>query len=110
MRNAKSIQTKSRKHEVEQTGPQTFTVTSSSSGSEYQVTLGEVTCCSCDWGKYRKAGQSCSCSHVVSVYNHLSEKAGYKVMAWGSQEEARKQHRTQVEIGDGLFLTVRKAA
>lgn len=107
-RNAKSIQKKSRKHQVEQTGPAAFTVTSGSSHKQYNITLNGIARCSCSWGEYRRQGQTCGCSHVVSVYNHLSEQAGYKVMAWASEEEAKKQHRQMITLGDGLTLTVRK--
>lgn len=107
-RNAKAIQSKSRKHQVEQTGPAAFTVTSGSSGSQYNITLNGIARCSCSWGEYRPAGQTCGCSHVLAVYSHLSQAAGVKVMAWASEEEARRQHRQIVELGDGLTLTVRK--
>jgi hypothetical protein len=107
-RNAKSIQKKSRQHQVTQTGPASFTVTSGTSGQEYQVTLNGIARCQCDWGKYRKAGTTCGCSHVVSVMDHLSQAAGYRVMAWASEEEALKQHRKMITLGDGLTLTARK--
>jgi hypothetical protein len=107
-RNAKQIQKKSRAHQVTQDAPAGFTVVSGGSGKEYRVILGVVPTCTCDWGQYRKIGSPCGCSHVVAVYNHLSEQAGYKVMAWASQEEAARQHRTRIEVGDGLTLTARK--
>jgi hypothetical protein len=107
-RNAKQIQAKSRKHEVAQTGPTSFTVTSGTSGSQYQITLNGIAKCSCDWGKFRKAGTTCGCSHVLSVYSFLGDQAGRKVMAWSSEEEARRQHRQMVTEIEGLVLTARK--
>lgn len=108
-RNAKAIQRKSRAHQATQEAPAGFTVTSGSSGKSYRVILGVVPTCTCDWGQYRPIGTPCGCSHVVAVYNHLSEQAGYTVSAWASQEEAARQHRTRIELGDGLTLTARKA-
>lgn len=110
MRNAKTLQFKSRKHQVTQDAPAGFTVTSGSSGKEYRVILNGIATCSCDWGKFRKAGSTCGCSHVVSVFNHLTEQAGHKVSAWSSQEDAKRQHRAIVTTIEGLTLTARKAA
>lgn len=110
MRNAKAIQSKSKAHQVTQDAPAGFTVKSGSSGKSYRVILGTVPTCNCSWGEYRHIGTPCGCSHVVSVYNHLSSQAGYKVSAWSSQEEAARQHRTRIEVGDGITLTARKAA
>src|SRR5262245_14101800 len=107
MRNAKSIQSKSRKHQVTQDAPAGFTVKSGGSGKEYRVILGTVPTCTCDWGQHRKIGTPCGCSHVVAVYDHLSQVAGRKVSAWASEEEARRQHRTIINLGDGLTLTAR---
>lgn len=109
-RNAKQLQKKSRKHQVTQTGPAAFTVTSGSSGSQYQITLNGIARCSCSWGQYRPAGTTCGCSHTLAVYSHLSQAAGVKVMAWSSEEEARRQHRQMITTIEGLTLTARKAA
>lgn len=107
-RNAKAIQKKSRQHEVEQVAPAGFVVKSGSSGKSYRVILNGIATCSCDWGQYRKIGTPCGCSHVLAVYSHLSEQAGCKVMAWASEEEARRQHRQRIGEIEGLVLTVRK--
>lgn len=109
-RNAKALQTKSRSHTVTQAGPDSFTVTSGNSGNSYTVTLHPVSgaTCSCDWAKYRPASDPRSgCSHVVSVFNHIAEENGRKVSAWASPDDARRQHKPTVEIGDGLTLTAR---
>lgn len=107
-RNAKQLQKKSRKHQVTQTGPAAFTVTSGSSGSQYQITLNGIARCSCSWGQYRPVGTTCGCSHVLSVMSHLSQAAGVKVSAWSSEEAAEKQHRQRIGELEGLHLTVRK--
>lgn len=107
-RNAKKIQSKSRQHQVEQVAPAGFTVTSGSSGEQYRVILNGVASCSCKWGEYRKIGTPCGCSHVLAVMSYLSEQAGYTVMAWASEEEAKKQHRKQLGEIEGLHLTARR--
>lgn len=107
-RNAKAIQKKSRQHEVTQDAPAGFTVKSGSSGKSYRVILNGIATCTCDWGQYRKIGTPCGCSHVLAVYSHLSQAAGVKVMAWASEEEARRQHRQRLTTIEGLVLTVRK--
>lgn len=111
MRNAKNLQSKSRSHQVTQTSATTYTVKSGSSGSVYTVTLqNQGATCQCDWAKYRKAGQPSSCSHTISVYNHIAEWTGRKVSAWQSKEQAKKQHRPTLDIGDGITLTTRQTA
>jgi hypothetical protein len=106
---AKKIQKKSRAHQVISVNGH-FQVTSGSSNKTYQVTpQGSGYTCSCDWGQYRRASDPRSgCSHVVSVVNHLTQVAGSKVMAWASEEEAARQHRPTINLGDGVTLTVRK--
>lgn len=106
--NPKTLQNKSRTHDVIQTGPQTFEVTSGASGNSYYVTLlstGGMTC-SCKWGQYRNGKDPRSgCSHVQAAYSfHMGRKAS----AWTSQEDAQRQHRPIVNIGDGVSLTTRK--
>ncbi len=111
--NAKAVQRKSRNHNVSQISDTVYTVTSGASGNAYTVTLqpaGGATC-TCEWSKYRPSGDKRSgCSHVVSVFNHITEQAGRKAMAWASEDEAKRQHRPAVNIGDGVTLTFRKVA
>jgi hypothetical protein len=106
-RNAKAIQSKSRKHQVTQDAPAGFTVTSGGSGKSYRVILGVVPTCTCDWGQFRKIGTPCGCSHVVAVYDHLAATSGRTVSAWASEAEAKRQHRPTIQIGDGIVLTAR---
>lgn len=111
MRNAKNLQKKSKSHQVTQLTATTYTVKSGSSGSVYTVTLqNQGGRCTCDWQKYRKAGQPSACSHVISVYNHIAEWTGRKVSAWSSEEDAKRQHRPTLDIGDGITLTTRQTA
>lgn len=107
--NPKRIQKKSRSHEIISVNGH-YEVKSGSSGSVYEVTpQGSGFTCSCDWGQYRRASDPRSgCSHVVSVVNHLTQQAGRTVAVWSSEEEAKRQHRPTIELGDGVTLTVRK--
>ncbi len=111
MRNAKKIQVKSKTHEVTQLTSTTYSVKSGSSGKTYTVTLqSQGATCQCDWSKYRKASQPSACSHVISVYSHIAEWTGRKVSAWASEEDAKRQKRPTLDIGDGIQLTLRKTA
>lgn len=110
MRNAKQLQKKSKSHEVTQLTSTTYAVKSGSSSKVYTVTLqNHGASCTCDWAKYRKAGQPSACSHTISVYNHIAEWTGRKVSAWSSEEDAKRQKRQRLDIGDGITLTTRKA-
>lgn len=108
--NAKTVQAKSRTHTVEQIGAGQFLVTSGNTGSTYTVELlDQGAACTCDWAKYRPAGNKESgCSHVVAVYNHIAQTTGARVSAWTNEDEARRQHRPTLNIGDGVTLTWRK--
>jgi hypothetical protein len=107
-RQAKSLQSKSRTHEIAEVNATTYTVKSGSSGNEYTVTLqNSGATCSCSWAQYRpRKDQRSGCSHTIAVYNHLAGN-DHKVMAWASEEQAQKQHRPMISVGDGLTLTVR---
>lgn len=112
IRNAKSIQLKSRKHHVTRTDHNTFDVLSGNSGEVYQVTVHEHGAqCQCTWASYRPRNDSRSgCSHVISAMSYIAAEDGRKVSAWSSVEDAKRQHRPGLSIGDGLTLSLRKAA
>lgn len=111
--NVKSIQKKSRSHVVTPTGPNTYTVTSGASGNSYNV---HVTpsggSCSCKWAQYRPSGDHRSgCSHVIAVFDYIAQQTDNRtVSAWSNREQAQRQHRSNFAIGDGVTLTLRKAA
>jgi hypothetical protein len=107
-RQAKTLQSKSRTHEITKVNDVTYTVKSGSSGNKYTVTLKDSgATCTCSWAQYRPHRDNRSgCSHTISVYNHLAGE-DHKVMAWSSEEQAKRQHRPTLSIGDGLTLTVR---
>lgn len=107
-RQAKNLQSKSRTHEITEVNATTYTVKSGASGNSYTVTLqNNGATCNCSWAQYRPRRDNRSgCSHTIAVYNHLAGDS-HKVMAWSSEEQARKQHRPMISVGDGLILTVR---
>jgi hypothetical protein len=113
-RNAKKIQSKSRTHKVSRTSAIRFDVTSGETGNKYAVTLlgNGGARCNCDWAKYRPATNNgrCGCSHVVSVFDFVAKESGANsVSAWTNSDEAKRQHRPVVNIGDGLVLTTRSS-
>ncbi len=110
--NAKAVQAKSRSHTVEQIGAGQFLVTSGATGNGYTVELlDQGAACTCDWAKYRpRDNKQSGCSHVVSVYNHIAQQAtGGTVSAWTNDDDARRQRRPSLNIGDGITLTWRKS-
>jgi hypothetical protein len=111
----KAIQTKSRGHTVTQVAGNTFQVTSGTSGETYKVQVyyqDQSGTCTCKWGQYRKHSNCyrSGCSHVVAVFDYLESPAGRRVSVWTDEEQARKQHRPMIDIGDGVILTSRKVA
>ena len=112
MRNAKALQAKTKTHNVTPLDHNTFEVVSGSSGSRYLVRLdpsisGGV--CNCEWGKYRRGADfyRSGCSHVQAVYKHLENLAGRETSTWASEEDARRQHKPAVNIGDEIWMTSR---
>lgn len=118
IKNVKTIQAKSRTHEVTEIAPDSYQVVSGHSGSKYQVRIISASqsplgtthggYCSCEWGGHRSnVDKRSGCSHVTAVYNHIAVSANRTVSAWGSKEDARRQHRPTLNIGDGVTLTAR---
>lgn len=111
-RNTVAMQAKAKTHKVTQQAAGYYHVTSGHSGTTYHVRLqggaefGAT--CSCAWGGYRGEGQRSACSHVLSVMSVLAEHKGRRVSAWGSLQDAQRQRRRMVGIGDDVTLTVRK--
>jgi uncharacterized Zn finger protein len=110
IKNAKTIQSKSRTNEVKQISASLYEVVSGTSGKVYKVRLaGNGGTCTCDWAKYRPAGDNRSgCSHVVAAINFAAQVEGAtSVSAWTSEADAARQHRQTINIGDGVLVTVR---
>ena len=108
--NKKFIQGKSKIHEVEVIGNGIFKVTSGESDEIYTVAIVKYgATCTCPWGQYRKWAQpQAGCSHVIAAYRASFAPKGRAVSMWTSQEDADRQHRSQIEIGDGVIVTTRK--
>lgn len=106
------MQDKSRMHEVTHlSGANSFRVISGTSGEVYVVTIideGEQAYCTCKWGQYRDPGEPSACSHVIAVQNYISQQEGYKAYVWPAKDDALRQHRKIVDLGDGAYLTLRK--
>ena len=98
----KTIQTKSRGHTATQVAGNTFQV-------YYQDQSGT---CTCKWGQYRKHSNCyrSGCSHVVAVFDFLESPAGRRVSVWTDEDQAKRQHRPMIDIGDGVILTSHKVA
>lgn len=108
--NAKAINAKAKGCKVEHLGGDTYEVTSCTSGKVYQVTATDAGgFCTCDWSKYRPSDDRRSgCSHVQAVYQHIAATESRTTSAWSTTEQARRQHRPTLDIGDGVTLTTRK--
>lgn len=107
---AKQIQKKSRHCVVRQVRSNWFKVTDEESKREYDVNLGlNGGTCTCAWGRYRPPTDHRSgCAHVVAAMNYRAKLHGQRISVWTSEQEARRQHRPMVAIGDGLVLTSRR--
>jgi len=109
--NPKLIQKKSRDHLVRQINSNWFKITSADSGNVYDVNLGfNGGTCSCRWGQNRPDGDHRSgCAHVIAAINQRANQQGRHVSVWTKEEDAHRQHRPILKIGDGLILTSRLA-
>lgn len=106
---AKQIQHKSRAHTVRQIQSNWYKVTSSETGRIYDVNLAlNGGTCTCQWGRQRPDDDRRSaCSHVVAAINYRAAQKGRRVSAWTRLDDAQRQHRPTLLIGDGLILTSR---
>ncbi|HXV98650.1 MAG TPA: SWIM zinc finger family protein [Anaerolineae bacterium] len=106
---AKLIQHKSREHTVRQIRSNWYKVTSGETGRIYDVNLGlNGGTCTCEWGRQRPDDDHRSaCSHVIAAMNFRATQQGRRVSAWATPEDARRQHRPTLPIGDGVILTSR---
>lgn len=110
IKNAKTIQSKSRTNEVHPMGNGRYSIVSGTSGKVYSVKLnGQGGTCTCDWAKYRPANDSRSgCSHVVTAIQFAAQEDGKNsVSVWTNEADANRQHRQIINIGDGVLVTVR---
>lgn len=114
IKNAKTVQNKSRTHEVtfnfvNATGAAQYTVQSGTSGRKYVVRIhGDAATCTCKWGGYKEHNDRRSgCSHVTAVFSHIARENGSdrNVSVWTNEADADRQHRPMMDIGDNVILT-----
>lgn len=107
IKRVKEINRKGKAHKVVEIRECEYEVTSATSGKAYRVTLwADRNSCTCKWGKYN---HNSACSHVQAVYEWLANLEGRTTSAWGSVEEAKRQHKKIANLGNGVVLTARKA-
>jgi hypothetical protein len=115
--NQKEVHQKSDIHKVEHIWGPKWVVTSGRAWDRYYVTLHEDRPggkCDCDWGTsggrrrgYGRYKEDSGCSHVQAVMEAVEAAKGRRTSAWGSTEDAKRQHRPILDIGDGVVLTSR---
>ena len=118
IRNHRALLEKARTHKVvwknETTYSSCYLVASGNSGQRYEVVVKEkfgLARCDCDWGRqggYRKLSE-CACSHVLKVFAGREARKGRTIQTWNESEDAERQHRPVLEIGNGVWLTSRLA-
>lgn len=115
--NVKQIHKKADLHQVQPRGRTAagdliLVVTSGSSGNRYQITQkanGSAYRCTCQWARYRPYRDLRSaCSHVQAAAEWIESNADRRTSAWATPEDADRQHRPQIDLGDGVVLTSRK--
>lgn len=113
MRQPKALQAKAKTHQVIPLDHDIFRVTSGNSGNSYLVRfLPDVqgALCDCKWGEYRKYADfhRSGCSHVQAAYKYLENMGNRETSTWASEEDAKRQHRPTINIGDGIWMTTRR--
>lgn len=106
------LEHEAQKFQVEFLGTGIYRVKSGVSGETYTVRMDSElgSRCSCDWAKYRPADDKrCACSHVIAVWRRAAKRWGYTISVWTDKDEALRQKRKVRYIGDGVWLTFRKA-
>lgn len=61
--------------------------------------------CDCPWSHY---GGSI-CKHRMAALNALAAHKGKRLSFWTHRDEAERQRRKAMQVGDHLWLTVRRA-
>ncbi len=108
IRNAKAVNGKAKAHQVTELADGIFEVKSATSGKVYRVELWQDrSICNCNWGQYHH--DNSACSHVQAAYEWLANREGRTTSAWASQEDAKRQHKRMIDLGNGVTLTLRKA-
>lgn len=80
-----------------------YRVTSGTSTKVYDVRLyTDGASCSCQWGEHKRSYEQACCSHVMAARKSV-ENASF----WANEEDAKRQHRTITDVGDGVLMTTR---
>jgi len=109
-RHAKKLQSKAKKIEIVKVEGDNITIRSTT-GKEYAILNnhdGTFTC-GCKWSEYHDTRFD-PCSHVIAVKEMIANGESKTLSVWASREDAQRQHRHIECIGNGLFVTERKAA
>ena len=107
-RQAKSLQTKAKKHDVRPADRGKFWAISATSGNRYLVSRLESGgyACTCDWSKFHRTDFE-PCSHVLAVQEYLELCKGRSLSFWSDSQDADRQHRPVERVGLGLWATSR---
>jgi len=105
-RHAKTMQSKSTRCKVTETGIEGLYQVLSPSGNTYFSDLNSNTC-TCDWHLYHK-GTSCSHLMAAQTYAHQQE-SGRRMSFWTTEDDALRQHRPIAPMAD-VWATSRVAA
>lgn len=113
MRHAKELKRKSEAHTVTRIDRRWFDVTDANSGHLHHVHLrGDQTLeCDCAWARKRHHDDNAvACSHAIAVQRFIkAEEDQRTISAWASPEDAARQHRSVINLNDGVWLTTRLA-
>ena len=102
-RQAKKLQKKSKRHEVEQLDDNRFSVTSATSGETYTVFRYRGSFrCQCKFGVNHP---NRDCSHTLAIRDHLALGS---LSYWSDETAAARQHRHTEELTPGLLSTERR--
>lgn len=107
-RQAKKLQSKTKKNQVAHTSQGLYIVTSATSGKEYPVQEKRGGhSCSCRWASYHDTRIN-PCTHVLAVEEWLAQASGRSLSFWSNGDDAKRQHRPVELVGVGLLATARK--
>ena len=121
IKNVKTVNKKSKTHQVSEFSPFVYHVTSGASGKTYTVSVQHNTntgaiefvgaVCNCRWGQYRPNSDPRSgCSHVMATFRYIEQfETGKSVSAHASYDDAARQKRHMLAIGNGVILITRAA-
>ena len=109
IKNTSQTNKKQKSHQVTKLDKNRYQVKSGTSGKAYIVGLGNKRTCNCRWGKFRKANEHCSCSHVQAVIAYIAKnQKGYTAKFVPNTENVDHLKRKVRDLGDGVQVVYRK--